>query len=144
MIEPSMLVQCQVDVEAALGDCGPAAALQPPTPSSCLTVLQGLVVRSAACHSSHECSEGLYCRGAAHGQLGQCVLPAVPGAACDERIDTLAALLGGGEDSRHRSCEGSCVRGRCLPSTPASASALRPTALCDARARGDDANPSGC
>jgi hypothetical protein len=69
--------------------------------------------------------------GATTDAAGRCALPAPAGGRCETPHDPLAALVGAREDARHPSCDGACVRGRCL-ARGAEGAQCASDALCDA------------
>ncbi|HZR81343.1 MAG TPA: EB domain-containing protein [Candidatus Binatia bacterium] len=110
------------DVEACerasardLEGCGWVTPLMPRTPDGCRDIVHGRVASGAACRSSVECADGLFCRGAGAGAPGLCLPPAPPGATCGGAPDILATYARQTDvAARHPECAGSCLRGRCV------------------------------
>jgi hypothetical protein len=116
-VDAKQLVAC----DGALRAAPPSGPLVAALPDACTTVLVGTRPSGAACTSSLQCTDGLYCRGLSLGPEGVCGAAVPVGSACETVRDELSAFTRGIDHPRHRTCEGSCVKGRCL-----SASAKKP------------------
>jgi hypothetical protein len=128
-IQGARIDRCVSETERALAGCSWVTPLLPNLPAACAGIVAGTLKEGAACHSSLECVDGLYCRGVSAAQPGVCRPPAAPRSRCELPADNLAAYARAREDPRHASCEGRCERGQCLPFIPAGGACVS-SALC--------------
>lgn len=105
---------CAEASSSALQGCDWVGPLQPALPAACASLVEGSAATGAQCQSSLECADGLYCRGLSPLAPGICAAPAQVGARCEFPADNLAAYARAGDDRRHPSCAGVCLRGQCL------------------------------
>lgn len=129
VLDASGIERCAAATESALSGCSWVRPLLPELPAACSAIVGGRSKQGAACRSSLECVDGLYCRGAFADRPGTCRPPAAPGAACELPADALAAFARAAYDPRHTTCDGRCERGRCLP-VARSGGACASSALC--------------
>jgi hypothetical protein len=128
-LHASGIDRCAAATQSALDGCSWVRPLLPELPAACAGLVDGRLKPGAACRSSLECVDGLYCRGASEDRPGACRPPAPAGAACELPADALAAFTRAADDPRHPSCDGRCERGRCLP-VALSGGACASSALC--------------
>ncbi len=129
VLDASGIERCASATHSALAGCAWVRPLLPELPAACAGIVDGRLKQGAACRSSLECADGLYCRGASADRPGRCRPPAASGAACELPADALAAFARAADDPRHPSCDGRCERGRCLP-VAGSGGACASSALC--------------
>jgi hypothetical protein len=116
-LKQSEVDACRAAVEAATQGCD-WGDLRLKTPDACLDVIHGALKEGARCRSSFECVDGLTCRGVGPTDLGVCGAPAKPGGACARPTDPLAAWTAQTKAVKHPTCDGACIRGRCLEVVP--------------------------
>lgn len=117
-IDSDAIARCGKVSARQLVGCNWVGPLQPELPAACTGLIVGHVERGATCQSSLECRDGLYCQGLSPLGAGICALPARAGARCEIPADNLAAYARADADARHPSCDGVCLRGRCLAKLP--------------------------
>lgn len=113
-IDADAIERCGKASARQLAGCDWVGPLQPDSPAACSGLIEGQMERGATCQSSLECRDGLYCQGVSPLGAGVCAAPARVGARCEFPADNLAAYARAEGDPRHPSCEGICLRGRCL------------------------------
>jgi hypothetical protein len=128
-IDASNIDRCASESEKQLTGCSWVTPLLPSPPAACTGLVTGKLGAGAACQSSLECENGLYCRGVSAGRSGVCRPPAPPHAVCEFPADNIASYARAVDDPRHASCEGRCEKGQCLPFASAG-SACVSSALC--------------
>jgi len=114
LVDADAIERCGKASARELVGCEWAGPLQPGLPAACSGLIVGQMERGATCQSSLECRDGLYCQGVSPLGAGVCAAPARVGARCEFPADNLAAYARAEGDPRHPSCEGICLRGRCL------------------------------
>lgn len=114
-IDAAGTAKCAEETARQLEGCGWVTPLLPQQPQACSGLMHGTLKAGAACHSSLECVDGLYCRGVGPRNTGVCGAPAAPRRRCEIPADNLAAFTGAKGDPRHPECQGRCVKGLCLP-----------------------------
>jgi hypothetical protein len=118
-LEAAAVDRCAADVSRRLEGCDWVTPLLPPLPDSCRGIIHGRLKLAQACHSSLECEDGLFCRGVAPGKAGVCAMPSAVQARCENPADNLASFTRADDDGRHPSCAGLCLKGQCIPLSPA-------------------------
>ncbi len=109
---------CRAAVDAATQGCD-WGDLRLATPDACLSILHGTIKEGARCRSSFECVDGLACKGVGPTDLGVCAPPVKPGSGCGLATDPLGAWTGQTTArTKHTSCDGACIRGRCVEAQP--------------------------
>lgn len=111
--------RCGVEAERQLAGCAWVTPLAPSRPAACGGLIGGKLRSGASCRSSLECGDGLFCRGLSPAGAGVCQPPAEASARCEAPADNLAAFARAKNDPRHAECKGRCVKGKCVPPTPA-------------------------
>ena len=118
-LDPAQIDRCAVQTAKQLEGCDWVTPLVPRPPDACLDVVHGQRKAGTRCRSSVECLDGLFCRAAAPGREGVCAAPRAARTRCDVPADNLAAFTRAEDDGRHLGCEGLCIKGQCLPFSPA-------------------------
>jgi hypothetical protein len=113
-IDADAIDRCRKASARQLVGCAWVGPLQPDLPAACSGLIEGQIERGATCQSSLECRDGLYCQGVSPLAAGICAAPAQVGARCEFPADNLAVYTRAEGGPRHPSCEGVCLRGRCL------------------------------
>lgn len=93
--------RCTEETSRRLEGCAWVTPLTPSLPDACSGLIHGTLKAKAACRSSLECADGLYCRGAAPTRAGVCSSPAPARARCEIPADNLAGLTRATDDPRH-------------------------------------------
>jgi hypothetical protein len=114
VLDADAVADCAESSTTLLRGCDWVGPLQPALPQACMQLISGRMQAGAACRSSLECRDGLYCQGMSPFNAGICAAPAPVGARCELPADQLAAYARAEGDPRHPSCAGICLRGRCL------------------------------
>jgi hypothetical protein len=130
-LDTARIEGCAAEAATQLEGCGWVTPLLPDLPAACVGVIGGKVKAGGACYSSLECGDGLYCRGVSPTNAGLCRPPQEAGAACEVPADNLSAFTRAKDDPRHPSCQGRCVKSKCLPLAPAGGACVS-SALCAA------------
>lgn len=136
-VDTRSVERCADASAKSLQGCDWVGPLQPALPAVCASLIEGSAVAGSQCHSSLECADGLYCRGLSPLSPGVCGVPAKVGARCEFPADNLVAYARAGDDRRHPSCDGVCLRGQCLALADVGGS-CRSTANCAAGLSCDD------
>lgn len=118
-VDRAAVDRCTTETSRQLEGCKWVTPLMPPLPDACRGVVAGKLVSGAACRSSLECADGLFCRGVRPDMAGVCAAPGPARTRCEVAADNLAVFTGAKDDSRHPVCNGLCVKGQCLPFSPA-------------------------
>jgi hypothetical protein len=113
-LKPQAIAACASASAASLTGCNWVTPLLPEPPAACTGVVTGSLDVGASCQSSLACADGQYCRGMGPGIAGRCAQSEPAGGACETPNDNLASMLRAQDDPKHRSCQGLCLRGRCL------------------------------
>lgn len=113
-LDATAIGRCEEEASRELAGCGWVTPLMPRNPEVCGAVVQGERAAGAACSSSLECREGLFCRGGGPAGTGVCAASGAPGAACGGSVDVLASYTRQTDlNSNHPECAGYCLAGRC-------------------------------
>jgi len=137
-LDAAQVERCTAATSRQLEGCGWVTPVLPNLPEACRNIIQGRLKAGVRCGSSVECQDGLFCRGVGPESQGICTAPAAAHTRCEVPADNLAAFTRGEEDPRHAVCDGFCIKGQCLPFSPAggsceSSSQCRPGLNCIAR-----------
>lgn len=123
-LDAAAIDRCTADSSSKFAGCDWVTPLVPRSPDSCQGAAQGLAPAGAACASSLECQDGLFCRSRAEAK-GVCAPPAPAGSACGGSTDTLATFLRQTDlGRRHPECAGYCLAARCAAHSPLGAACL--------------------
>lgn len=112
-LDAAGLDRCAKAAAQELSGCDWVTPVMPRNPEVCRRMVQGDKAAGAACSSSLECKEGLFCRGGG-STAGVCAAPGAIGAPCGRAEDMLASYTRQTDmEIRHPECTGFCVAGSC-------------------------------
>jgi hypothetical protein len=108
-IEPAALDACEAAVAEESKHCDWGGTM----PAACVGIVRGRIADGAACRSSLECGDGLFCAGLTPTHVGRCARPLPEGGTCGGSADQLAAFVRQEVEPAHPDCEGYCKLRRC-------------------------------
>jgi hypothetical protein len=118
-LDAAAIDRCAAETSRRLEGCDWVTPLTPPLPDACRGLVRGRLEAGARCRSSLECLDGLTCRDVSPIKDGVCARPVAARSRCEVPADNLASYARATDDPRHPACDGLCVKGQCLPFTPA-------------------------
>lgn len=113
-IDDARLGECVEATAKAHAGCDWVGNSTLPMPDACGRVFQGQLPSGAACRSSLECRDELFCRGLSATGGGRCSAPLPADGPCGLGIDPLASLAR--QADARSECAGFCARPRCQES----------------------------